>query len=156
MAFRGLQAESNAQAQQHLNISTELTSLVADPFAEWAKGYKVPSILRFGRSVNSHVLQDRVMQSKGVVLNQWLFGYEHNLGEVAKLKHQYLDKVRKADEAEDEYVIHSLLYSIYSQSQSAQNLPPTPVVPTIIQHPPGFARWMLALLPSGLQVSPNA
>ncbi|KAF5388647.1 hypothetical protein D9757_004791 [Collybiopsis confluens] len=102
MAFRGLQAESNAQAQQHLNISTELTSLVADPFAEWAKGYKVPSILRFGRSVNSHVLQDRVMQSKGVVLNQWLFGYEHNLGEVAKLKHQYLDKVRKADEAEDD------------------------------------------------------
>lgn len=44
------------------------------------------------------------MQSKGVVLNQWLYNYEHHVGEVAKLKHQYLAKVRKADEAEDEYV----------------------------------------------------
>ncbi|KIK60405.1 hypothetical protein GYMLUDRAFT_73852 [Collybiopsis luxurians FD-317 M1] len=85
MAFRGLQAESITQAQKHLNISKELNSLVADPFVEWAKGYK-----------------DRVMQSKGVVLDQWLYSYEHNLGEVAKLKHQYLAKVRKADEAEDD------------------------------------------------------
>ncbi|KAJ3835952.1 hypothetical protein F5878DRAFT_566406 [Lentinula raphanica] len=85
MAFRGLQTESTAQASVHKNISKELDSLVADPFAEWAKGYK-----------------DRIMQSKGVVLNQWLYSYEHNLGEVAKLKHQYLAKVRKADEAEDD------------------------------------------------------
>ncbi|KAJ3986364.1 hypothetical protein F5890DRAFT_1572336 [Lentinula detonsa] len=85
MAFRGLQTESNAQALVHQNISKELSSLVADPFAEWAEGYK-----------------DRIMQSRGVVLNQWLYSYEHNLGEVAKLKHQYLAKVRKADEAEDD------------------------------------------------------
>ncbi|KAF9072244.1 hypothetical protein BDP27DRAFT_1320622 [Rhodocollybia butyracea] len=85
MAFRGLQTESTTQGQMHHNISKELNSLVADPFAEWAKSYK-----------------ERIMQSKGVVLSQWLYGYEHNQGEVAKLKHQYLAKVRKADEAEDD------------------------------------------------------
>ncbi|KAJ4473838.1 hypothetical protein J3R30DRAFT_3296406 [Lentinula aciculospora] len=85
MAFRGLQTESTAQAQVHQNISKELSTLVADPFAEWAKGYK-----------------GRIMQSKGVVLSQWLYSYEHNIGEVSKLKHQYLAKVRKADEAEDD------------------------------------------------------
>lgn len=58
------------------------------------------------------------MQSKGVVLSQWLYSYEHNIGEVAKLKHQYLAKVRAADEAEDEYgssnsSIHSTYLSIY-------------------------------------------
>ncbi|KAJ3908094.1 hypothetical protein F5879DRAFT_794340 [Lentinula edodes] len=85
MAFRGLQTESTAQAKLHQNMAKELSSLVADPFAEWAKGYK-----------------DRIVQSKGVVLNQWLYNYEHHTGEVAKLKHQYLAKVRKADEAEDD------------------------------------------------------
>lgn len=49
------------------------------------------------------------MQSKGVVLNQWLYNYEHHIGDVAKLKHQYLAKVRKADEAEDEYVTFARL-----------------------------------------------
>ncbi|KAH7879027.1 uncharacterized protein C8R40DRAFT_1088515 [Lentinula edodes] len=85
MAFRGLQIESTAQAKLHQNMAKELSSLVADPFAEWAKGYK-----------------DRIVQSKGVVLNQWLYNYEHHIGDVAKLKHQYLAKVRKADEAEDD------------------------------------------------------
>lgn len=41
MAFRGLQAESVAQGQAHHSISKELDTLVADPFDEWAQGYKV-------------------------------------------------------------------------------------------------------------------
>lgn len=41
MAFRGLQAESIAQGQAHRSISKELTTLVADPFDEWAQDYKV-------------------------------------------------------------------------------------------------------------------
>ena len=41
MAFRGLQAESAAQGAVHLAIAKELHALVADPFEEWARGYKV-------------------------------------------------------------------------------------------------------------------
>ncbi len=43
MAFRGLQAESAAQGRVHNNIAKELTTLVADPFEDWALGYKVSS-----------------------------------------------------------------------------------------------------------------
>ena len=41
MAFRGLQVESATQGQAHNNIAKELTTLVADPFEDWASGYKV-------------------------------------------------------------------------------------------------------------------
>jgi len=41
MAFRGLQQESVAQGQAHNNIAKELTTLVADPFDDWAQSYKV-------------------------------------------------------------------------------------------------------------------
>lgn len=41
MAFRGLQAESKAQGEAHKAIAKELNTLVADPFNEWAQGYKV-------------------------------------------------------------------------------------------------------------------
>jgi hypothetical protein len=41
MAFRGLQVESATQGQAHSNIAKELTTLVADPFQDWASGYKV-------------------------------------------------------------------------------------------------------------------
>ena len=44
MAFRGLQAEALAQAKAHENVAKELISLVLDPFAEWAQGYKAFSI----------------------------------------------------------------------------------------------------------------
>ena len=44
MAFRGLQAESAAQGRVHNNIAKELTTLVADPFEDWASGYKVSSL----------------------------------------------------------------------------------------------------------------
>lgn len=41
MAFRGLQRESAAQGQAHHNVAKELTTLVADPFEDWALRYKV-------------------------------------------------------------------------------------------------------------------
>ncbi|KAF5351573.1 hypothetical protein D9758_007222 [Tetrapyrgos nigripes] len=85
MTFRGLHAEAASQAQAHLNVAKELESLVVDPFDQWAQSYKA-----------------RIRQSRGVVLEQWLKTYEGAHGEVAKLKHQYLAKTRKADEAEDD------------------------------------------------------
>jgi hypothetical protein len=41
LAFRGLQAESVAQGQAHHTVADELATLVADPFEDWAEGYKV-------------------------------------------------------------------------------------------------------------------
>ncbi|KAJ6591706.1 hypothetical protein DFH09DRAFT_182307 [Mycena vulgaris] len=85
MAFRGLQAESATQGQAHKTIATELETLVADPFDQWAQTYK-----------------DRLLQSKGSIIDYWLRSYEQAHGEVSKLKHQYLAKTRRADEAEDD------------------------------------------------------
>ncbi|KAF5383527.1 hypothetical protein D9615_003598 [Tricholomella constricta] len=85
MAFRGLQAESVAQGQAHKSIAKELNTLVADPFEDWAQGYA-----------------ERIKQNKGTVVDNWLKSYEQAHGEVSKLKHQYLAKTRRADEAEDD------------------------------------------------------
>ncbi|KAF9045812.1 hypothetical protein BDZ89DRAFT_979706 [Hymenopellis radicata] len=85
MTFRGLQSESAAQGQTHKNIAKELGTLVVDPFDDWAEGYKA-----------------RLSQSRHAVLDTWMKAYEQAQGDVAKLKHQYLSKVRKADEAEDD------------------------------------------------------
>ncbi|KDR65726.1 hypothetical protein GALMADRAFT_260135 [Galerina marginata CBS 339.88] len=85
MAFRGLQAESIAQGQVHNNIAKELNTLVADPFEQWAESYK-----------------ERLIQNKATVVDNWLRSYELAQGDIAKLKQQYLTKVRKADEAEDD------------------------------------------------------
>jgi hypothetical protein len=41
MAFRGLQSESIAEGQAHKHVSQELKTLVAGPFDEWSKAYKV-------------------------------------------------------------------------------------------------------------------
>lgn len=85
MAFRGLAAESVAQGNVHKSISNDLHSLVADPFDEWAQSYK-----------------ERLSNKKETVLDGWIKAYEQAHGDVAKLKHQYLAKTRKADEAEDD------------------------------------------------------
>ncbi|KAJ3508730.1 hypothetical protein NLJ89_g5595 [Agrocybe chaxingu] len=85
MAFRGLQAESTAQGHAHNTIAKELNTLVADPFDDWAQSYK-----------------ERLKQNKATVVDNWLRSYEQAQTEVGKLKNQYLSKVRKADEAEDD------------------------------------------------------
>jgi hypothetical protein len=48
--------------------------------------------------------QDRLKQNKATVIDNWLRSYEQAQADVAKLKSTYLAKVRRADEAEDEYV----------------------------------------------------
>ncbi|KAL5513060.1 RGA8 [Sanghuangporus vaninii] len=85
MAFRGLQAESAAQGEAHRTVAKELKELVADPFAEWADGHK-----------------ERIYGSRNAVIDGWIKSYELAEGDVDKLKHQYLAKVRRADEAEDD------------------------------------------------------
>ncbi|KAM6496929.1 hypothetical protein JOM56_007402 [Amanita muscaria] len=85
MTFQGLQQESVSQSKLHDNVAKELVSLVINPFAEWAQGYK-----------------DRLKQSKSTVLGNWLRNYEQAQTDVQKLKQQYLTKTRRADEAEDD------------------------------------------------------
>ena len=48
MAFRVLQAETEKQAGVHKTIAHELDALVADPFAEWAKGHRVCPAIAIG------------------------------------------------------------------------------------------------------------
>ncbi|KAI6023560.1 hypothetical protein BKA83DRAFT_4261276 [Pisolithus microcarpus] len=85
MTFRGLQDESIAQGKIHKEIAKDLQTIVAEPFNEWARMYK-----------------EQVSSSKGKVLHSWVRAYEDAQKEVIKLKHSYLTKTRKADEAEDE------------------------------------------------------
>lgn len=85
VAFRGLKEESIAQGKAHEAIAVELKDTVADPFEKWALGYK-----------------DRLKGSKQTMLDGWMLAYEMAHTDVAKLKNDYLTKIRKADEAEDE------------------------------------------------------
>lgn len=103
MAFRGLQSESVAQGEAHKTLAQELETLVADPFEKWAEQHKA-----------------RITESKDVILEGWLATYEHRAAEVglqgvfcrvglissniqvARIKEDYLNKTRRADEIEDE------------------------------------------------------
>ncbi|OSX64294.1 hypothetical protein POSPLADRAFT_1065539 [Postia placenta MAD-698-R-SB12] len=85
VAFRGLKEESIAQGKAHEAIAVELKDTVADPFEKWALGYK-----------------DRLKGSKQTMLDGWMLAYEMAHTDVAKLKNDYLTKIRKADEAEDD------------------------------------------------------
>ena len=67
MAFRGLQAESAAQGAAHRTLANELTTLVADPFADWAKGYR-----------------DRIGAQRALVLDSWLGAYEAGKADVSR------------------------------------------------------------------------
>ncbi|KAH7097565.1 hypothetical protein BKA62DRAFT_591337, partial [Auriculariales sp. MPI-PUGE-AT-0066] len=85
VSFRCLQQESTVQGKAHLTLAKELDTTVADPFEEWAHAHK-----------------ERVRASKDDMLNGWLLAYEDGVSDVTKLKKKYLDKTRKADEAEDD------------------------------------------------------
>lgn len=102
MAFRGLQAESKSQGETHKAIAKELNTLVADPFNEWAQGYKVSTTTHTQTRSTDPFLQARLRQNKATVIDNWLRSYEISQGEVERLKVQYLNKTRKADEAEDD------------------------------------------------------
>lgn len=83
--FRGLQRESLAQGEAHKALARDLEELVIDPFSDWA--YKHAG---------------RVEGVKRAILDGRLTVYEQTLLDVAKLQGQYHNKMRKADEAEDE------------------------------------------------------
>lgn len=120
MAFRGLQAESVAQGETHKTIAKELHTLVADPFQEWAQGYKVNIRSMCAFMVIADMVLYRSASNKarrlclilGCVLMSYLkercafrFVTCHTRlisCQVAKLRNQYLTKIRRADEAEDE------------------------------------------------------
>ncbi|KAF8511843.1 hypothetical protein BU17DRAFT_96904 [Hysterangium stoloniferum] len=85
MTFRALQSESHKQGEAHRAVAQELVSLVADPFGEWASGHAA-----------------RITESQKSILDGWLKAYELAVGDVDKLKHAYLTKMRRADEAEDD------------------------------------------------------
>lgn len=40
LAFRGLRDESVAQGQLHTDVANDLRNKIAEPFADWANGYK--------------------------------------------------------------------------------------------------------------------
>ncbi|KAK2463698.1 hypothetical protein APHAL10511_004449 [Amanita phalloides] len=85
MAFRGLHAESVAQARAHHDAAKDISTLVLAPFADWAQGYT-----------------DRITHTKSAVLDNWLRNYEQAQADVHKLKQLYLAKTRRADDVEDD------------------------------------------------------
>lgn len=88
MAFWGLKQETRAQADGHKAIANDLRTLALEPFSAYAKGH-----------------EQRLRDAKANLLDIWLREYEQAIGEVNKLRSTYESKTRKADEAEDEYVI---------------------------------------------------
>lgn len=119
MTFRALQLESVKQGEAHKAVAHDLVSLVADPFGEWASGHAV--CLGFTRYYAALkvicVLKARIEESRKVLIDGWLKAYEMAIGDVSthsrlpshintlqvdKLKHTYVTKSRRADEAEDE------------------------------------------------------
>ncbi|KIJ55243.1 hypothetical protein M422DRAFT_23852 [Sphaerobolus stellatus SS14] len=85
LAFRALQAESVKQGEAHKITAQELVSLVADPFGQWASGHNT-----------------RIHESRKTLIDGWLKAYELAKGDVETLKQTYLNKTRRADEAEDD------------------------------------------------------
>ncbi|KAH9924755.1 uncharacterized protein B0H18DRAFT_1119774 [Fomitopsis serialis] len=85
VAFRGLKEESVAQGKAHEAIAIELQDGVAAPFEKWAHGYR-----------------DRLWNSRHNMLDGFMHAYEAAQGDVSKLKNDYLNKMRRADEAEDD------------------------------------------------------
>ena len=58
------------------------------------------------------------------VVDNWLRSYEQAQADVSKLKHQYLAKTRRADEAEDELIhLHDIFTSILMTFPVALSLP---------------------------------
>ncbi|KAL4243387.1 hypothetical protein ABKN59_011332 [Abortiporus biennis] len=85
VAFKGLKDETLGQAKAHDTIAKDLRTKIADPFEEWAHGYR-----------------DRLYDSRITIVDGYLHAYEHATREVSHLKDVYLTKTRKADEAEDD------------------------------------------------------
>jgi hypothetical protein len=90
MAFRGLQEESKAQGRVHIDISKDLQALVADPFNDWAKGYKVDTQGSYFSFLILIHLQERLSSSKATVISNWLRAYEGSQKEVCPSHGQHM------------------------------------------------------------------
>jgi hypothetical protein len=88
MAFWGLKQETKAQADSHRALANDLRTLALEPFSTWAKGH-----------------EQRIKDAKMNLLDMWIYDYERSTSEADRLKNAYHSKTRKADEAEDEYVV---------------------------------------------------
>jgi hypothetical protein len=85
MAFRGLQAETVEHGQLHEAVSQELHTLVAEPFQGWTEEHKT-----------------RLEKAKEQALQGWIGDFEENRIHVERLRQDYIEKSRSADEAEDD------------------------------------------------------
>jgi len=143
MVFRGLQAESKEQGLAHAAVAKDLHTLVADPFEQWAQGHMVRSLLWLLLKV-AHPIVGKVEASKEhspgrlvAILRVFTGGCKcaelvsltHLIArQVQGLKNFYLTKTRRADEAEDEYVIlhsPSILFTVASAPVLLQTRQPT-------------------------------
>ncbi|TBU60977.1 hypothetical protein BD310DRAFT_874563 [Dichomitus squalens] len=107
MAFRGIRDESAAQGTLHESIAKELQTSVIEPFEKWAASHK-----------------DRLLASKVNMLEGYIHNYEVGLAEVAKLKNDYLNKTRKADEAEDDARFAPITHPVGDQYTTSPRLKP--------------------------------
>ncbi|KAG9037564.1 hypothetical protein FRB95_005146 [Tulasnella sp. JGI-2019a] len=85
MAFRGLQHESVAIGEAHRAIARDLQETVAEPFEGWAYQHA-----------------KRIEANKQDILESWVGGYEAEIADVEMSRALYLEKCRKADDAEDD------------------------------------------------------
>ncbi|CDZ97766.1 Rho GTPase activation protein [Phaffia rhodozyma] len=83
-AFRGIQDQSRAQAEIHLQTAKALANLVAAPYETWSKNHKT-----------------RILESKQLVFN-WISAWENQSADVNKLRVHYHEKARDAELAEAE------------------------------------------------------
>ncbi|CCM00260.1 uncharacterized protein FIBRA_02290 [Fibroporia radiculosa] len=124
VAFRGLKEESTEQGKVHEAVAQELRDSVATPFEKWAVGYKA-SISYPNACVGcSTFMQERLKGSKHNVLDGWMAAYESAQVGVAKLKNDYLSKIRRADEAEDDARFAPIPPSVGDRFTTSPNMQP--------------------------------
>ncbi|KAI0821557.1 hypothetical protein BC629DRAFT_1278140 [Irpex lacteus] len=85
LAFLGLKEESVAEGKVHADAAKDLQTKIADPFAQWAFGYK-----------------ERLHATKATIVDGYLRAYEDAQRDIAGLKNIYVTKTHKADEMEDD------------------------------------------------------
>jgi hypothetical protein len=95
LTIRGLQSESLTQSSLHLTLSRDLNNLVVEPFLQWALGYRD----------RIHKERDGFIGEDGLIS-----AYERERRNVDKMRNEVVERRRRADEAEDEYVPPFLLF----------------------------------------------
>lgn len=83
MAFRGLKEETVNQGKAHETAASDLKKKIANPFEEWAVGYKVccPDS-HSGTRLNVCLSKDRLDESRTDLVEGYLSAYEYAQGEV--------------------------------------------------------------------------